>query len=76
MPVTATCLVPAVVNVHVSVELPEPVRLFGEMVHDVLFVARVTTPVNPLSGESVIVETADAFAFAVTVDGLAASVKS
>lgn len=76
VPVTATCLVPDVVNVHVSVEVPEPVRLFGETVHEVLFVARVTIPMKPLSGESVMVDIPEALAFALTVDGLAVSVKS
>lgn len=73
---TETCLVPAEVNVHVSVELPEPVRLAGETVHDVLFVVRLTTPVKPLTAETVIVEVPGAFAFTVTVEGLEVSVKS
>ena len=45
---TETCLVPVVVKVHDNVELPEPVTLVGETLHEaVVLVARLTTPAKP-----------------------------
>lgn len=76
MPVTDTCLVPFVVKVHDRVALPEPVTLVGERVHDVLFVARLTTPAKPFRPVTVIVEAPAEFTLIVTLDGLAVTVKS
>ena len=76
MPVTDTCLVPAVVNVHDSVALPEPVTLVGVTVHDaVALVARLTTPVKPFWAVTVIVEVPAALALTVTLVGLAVIAK-
>ena len=58
---TDTCLAPVVVNVHESVELPEPVTLVGERLQEVLLVARPTTPANPFRPVTVIVEDAATF---------------
>ncbi len=68
--------VPAVANVQDSVELPDPVTVAGETVHDVLFVARLTTPEKPFWAATVIVEVPAAPALIVTVVGLAVTVKS
>jgi len=38
------------VNVHDSVELPEPVTLVGDMVHDVLLVVMVMVDVAAVPG--------------------------
>jgi hypothetical protein len=76
VPVTDTCLAPVVVKVHESVELPEPVMLVGDTEHEVLLVARLTTPPKPLTAVIVMVELAAMFCVAATVDGLAAIVKS
>ena len=57
MPVTPTWTVPPV-NVQDSVELPEPVTLVGETVHEVLFVVRLTTPANPFRPVTVMVDVA------------------
>ena len=66
----------ATVNVHDSVDVPDPVTVAGETVHEVLFVARLTTPENPFWPVTVIVEVPAAPALIVTVVGLAVSVKS
>jgi hypothetical protein len=63
-------------KVHERVEVPEPVTLVGETVHEVLFVARFTTPANPLSGVTVIVEAPADPARTVALVGDAATVKS
>ena len=76
MPVTDTCLVPVVVNVHDRVELPDPVTLVGETLHDVLLVARLTTPAKPLTADTVMLDVPAAFTLTVTLVGLAAIVKS
>ena len=76
MPVTETCLLPVVLNVHDSVALPEPVTLAGDTVHEVLLVARLTTPVNPFRAVIVIVEVPAALTFTLTLVGLAVIVKS
>ena len=76
MPVTPTCTVPAVANVHDSVELPEPVTLVGESEHDVLFVVRATTPAKPFNPVTVTVEVAETPTVAETLAGLAVMVKS
>ena len=61
--------------VHDSVALPEPVTLVGEMVHDVLLVVRLTTPVKPLTAVIVIVDVPAVPAFTVTIVGVAVMVK-
>jgi hypothetical protein len=71
VPVTLTWKVPVDVNVHVSVEVPEPVTPVGDMVHDVLFVARLTIPANPFTADTVIVEVPAALTFTLTLVGLA-----
>jgi hypothetical protein len=64
------------VKVHESVELPEPVTLVGDKVHEVLFVVRPTMPAKPLTAETVIVELPPEFTFMLTLAGLAMIVKS
>ena len=76
MPVTATWNVPPVVKVHDSVELPEPVTLVGDTVHDVLLVARLTMPANPFRPVTVIVDVAAVPGVKLTLEGLAVIVKS
>ena len=61
---------------HDSVEVPEPVTLVGLTEHDVLLVARLTTPENPFTAVTVIVEVAAVPALTVTDVGLAVIVKS
>ena len=61
---------------HESVELPEVVTLVGVRVHAVLLLARLTVPVNPLSGAIVIVEVPAVPALSVMVVGVAVIVKS
>lgn len=74
--VTPTCTVEAEEKVHDSVELPEPLTLVGERVHDVLFVVRETDPANPFSPVTVIADVPAAPALTVTLEGLAVVVKS
>ena len=76
VPVTDTCLLPVVVNVQDRVELPDPVTLVGETLHEVLFVARLTTPAKPLTADIAILDVPAAFTLTVTLVGLAAIVKS
>jgi hypothetical protein len=76
VPVTATWKVPPEVKVQESVALPEPVTLVGETVHDVLLVARPTTPENPFTAATDIAEVPALPALTVTLVGLAAIVKS
>jgi hypothetical protein len=66
----------AVVNVHVSVALPEPVMLVGVMLHAVLSAVRLTTPVKPFTATTVMVEVPAVPTLAVKVVGLAVTVKS
>jgi hypothetical protein len=47
VPVTPTWKVAALVKVQESVEVPDPVTLVGDTVHEVLLVVRLTTPANP-----------------------------
>ena len=61
---------------HDRVALPEPVTLAGATEHDVLLVVRLTTPANPLSAETVMVDVPADPALTVTLVGLAAIVKS
>jgi len=76
VPVTPTWNVPPVAKVHESVELPEPVTLVGETVHDVLLVVRLTTPANPFRPVTVMVDVAAVPGLNVTLVGLALMVKS
>lgn len=82
MPVTVTVNVPAVVPLQARVEvwaapsttpagLSVQVRTARETVE-----VRATVPVNPFTGETVIVEVADPPALAAMLVGLAATVKS
>jgi hypothetical protein len=75
-PVTLTWSVEAELKVQDSVALPDPVRLVGETVHEVLFVIRLTVPVKPLTGATVIVEVPAVPTFMVTAVGLAVMAKS
>lgn len=76
VPVTVTWTVPAAANVHDRVELPDPVTLVGLKVHEVLLLARLTTPAKPLTAVTVIVDVAADPALTVTLVGLALTVKS
>ena len=76
MAVIPTWNVPTAVNVHESVELPEPVKLVGDMLHEVLLVARATRPVNPLTAVTVEVDAPEELTLTVTLAGLAIRVKS
>ncbi len=61
---------------HDNVALPEPVTLVGATEHEVLLVARLTTPANPWRPVTVIIEVPAELALTVTLVGLAAIVKS
>ena len=76
VPVTPTWNVPPVAKVHESVELPDPVTLVGETVHEVLLVVKLTTPAKPFRPVIVMVEVAAVPGLNVTVVGLAEIVKS
>ena len=69
-------MVDTTAKVQDSVELPDVVTLVGLSVQAVLLLARLTVPVNPLSGVIVIVEVPADPALTVTVVGLAVIVKS
>jgi hypothetical protein len=62
--------------VHDKVELPNPVTLVGVIVHDVLLVARLTTPAKPFSRATVTVDLAELPVLIVTLVGLAEITKS
>jgi hypothetical protein len=77
VPVTPTWNVPVEVNVHDNVEVPEPVTLVGDMVHDeVVFVDRLTGPRNPFTGLIVTVEVPGLLTSTLTLVGLAVIAKS
>jgi hypothetical protein len=81
VPVTVTVKVPLTVGVHESVEVPEPVTLVGVRVHvmpvvGLVVAVRLTTPANPLTAVTVIVEVPAWFTFTLTLIGFAAIVKS
>ena len=59
-----------------SVELPEAVTLASVIMHDVLLVTRLTTPLKPLSAVIAAVELIGDPAFTVTLAGLTVTVKS
>ena len=69
-------MVPVVVKVHDRVELPDPVTLVGATEHEVLLVARPTTPAKPFRPVTVIVEVPAALTLTLTLVGLAVIVKS
>jgi hypothetical protein len=79
-PVTVTVYDPAD-PLQESVEVPEPVTLVGVRVQvkpvaGLMFGVRLTTPTNPLSAVTVIVEVPETPAKTVALIGLAAIVKS
>ena len=77
VPVTVTVADPATVKVQERVEVPEPpVTVAGVRVQAALSDVRATLPVNPFSGEMVIVEVPREFTATVTIVGLAEMVKS
>jgi hypothetical protein len=76
VPVVVTWVVEADAKEHDRVELPEPETLGGDTVHDVLLVAKPTSPAKPLSPETVTVEVTVDPALPVTLVGLTAIVKS
>ena len=76
MPVTVTTTFDAVVNVHDSVALPDPVTLDGVTLHPVLSAARFTTPTKPFTVVTVSVEVPAVPVLIVRLVGLAATVKS
>lgn len=78
---TVTVKVPLADGVQDRVEVPEPVTLAGVSVHDrpvagETAAVRLTTPANPLTAVTVIVEVAAVPTVVVTEVGLAATVKS
>ena len=74
---TTTDTVPAAVKVQESVEVPEPPVMDAALrVHAELFEVSATVPVNPLTGEMVIVEVPAELTTTVKVVGLATTVKS
>ncbi len=75
-PVTLTWTVDAKLKLHESVPLPDPVTLVGETVHEVLFVARFTTPAKPLRDVTVTAEVPAVPAFRIADVGFAVKVKS
>jgi hypothetical protein len=76
VPVTPTWKVAALVKVQESVEVPDPVTLVGDTVHEVLLVVRLTTPANPFWAVMVMVEVAAVLGVKLTMVGLAVIVKS
>jgi hypothetical protein len=76
VPLTPTWNVPVEGYVQESVELPAPVTLVGERVQAVLLVVRLTTPVNPLMADTVMVDVEGVLTFTLTLVGLALMVKS
>jgi hypothetical protein len=77
VPVTVTTTVPVVVNVHESVEVPEPpVTDVGVNVQAVLSLVRATSPVKLFSGEIVIVDVPGLPTTTETLVGLAVMEKS
>jgi hypothetical protein len=59
-----------------SVEDPDPLTLVGVRVHAVLLVAKLTTPLKPCRGVTVIAEVPSVPALTTTDVGLAVKVKS
>ena len=68
---------PATAKVHDSMDVPEPpVTVVGDRVQAELSDASATLPVNPFTGEIVIVEVPAEFTATVTAVGLGVIVKS
>jgi hypothetical protein len=76
VPVTVTWMVAAAAKLQDRLEVPDPVTLVGVNVHEVLLLARLTTPANPWSAPIVIVEEPAEPARTVMLVGLALMVKS
>ena len=76
VPVIVTWMIEAAAKVQDSVELPEEDMLLGVTLHDVLLVAMLTTPANPLRALIVTVEVLGDPAFTTTAVGLTVMVKS
>ena len=77
MPVTVNVTEPAELNVQERVEVPEPpVTVVGVRVQAELSDVSVTSPVNPFTGEMVMVEVPAEPIVAVTAVGFAEMVKS
>jgi len=77
VPVTVTVTEPVEAKVQESVEVSEPpVTDEGVRLHAELSLVRATSPVNPLTGEMVMVDVPARPTVTVTVVGLAAMVKS
>jgi hypothetical protein len=76
VPVTLTWTVEADTKEHDRVELPEPGKLAGDAVQEVLLVARLTIPAKPLSPDTIMVEVTVDPALPVTPAGLIVIVKS
>src|SRR6266516_5343550 len=81
VPVTVTTKLPLVVAVHESVEVPGPVTLVGVRVQAMpvpasLVEVKLTTPANPLTAVTAIVEVPARLMLTGTLVGFAAIVKS
>ena len=76
VPVTTTGNDPEAVNVHESVEVPEPVTLVGVRAQAALLAVKFTTPVKPLTAVIVIVEVRAWLMLPETLVGRALIVKS
>ncbi len=77
VPVTVTITVPTAVKVHDSAEVPEPpVTVAGVRMQAELSDTSATLPVNPFTGETVIVDVPAEFTTTDTAVGLAETVKS
>jgi len=68
--------VEAELKVHDKMALPEPVTLVGDTLHEVLLVAKATTPLNPFRAVTVREEVAAVPALTVILVGLTVRVKS
>jgi hypothetical protein len=76
VPVAVTWTVEADAKEHDRIELPEPGKLVGDAVHEVLLVARLTIPAKPLSPDTIMVEVSVDPALPATPAGLTVMVKS
>src|SRR2546429_337182 len=76
VPVTVTSTFPADAKVQDNVALPEPVTLVGDTLHEVLLVAKATTPPKSFRAVTVREEVAAVPALVVMLVGLAVRVKS
>lgn len=77
MPVTVTVTLPVAVNVHERVDEPDPPDMEdGLTVHAVLSLVKVTVAVKLFNGLTAIVEVPAEPTTTLTLDGLAAMLKS